>query len=123
MSELQRLLGARGHKVEWEQVKQDLEALQETEVRLGQQWYLLRGALRGVAGKVLQAAEVAPPPAVRREHSVVPINFPLPLRPCITTFPSAHCRSRVGATHDGRQTVGRPCTADYSALSGKPREG
>ncbi len=65
MDELQRRLGARAQKVEWEQVKQDLEALEETEVRLGQQWYLLRGALQGVAGKVLQAAGVAPPPAVR----------------------------------------------------------
>lgn len=65
VDELQRRLGALGHKVEWEQAKQDLEALQETEVRLGQQWYLLRGPLQGVAGKVLQAAGVAPPPAVR----------------------------------------------------------
>ncbi len=65
VDELQRRLTTRGQKVEWQQVKQDLEALQETEVRLDQQWYLLRSALQGVAGKVLQAAEVAPPPAVR----------------------------------------------------------
>ncbi len=32
-------------------VKWNLEAVQETEVHLGQPWYLARGALQGVEGK------------------------------------------------------------------------
>jgi hypothetical protein len=63
--ELQRRLAAKGLTLEWGQVRQDLAALQEVEVREGEQWYLLRTALQGVAGKVLQAVGVAVPPPVR----------------------------------------------------------
>ena len=54
VDELQRRLAARGWKYEWDVICQDLEALSEVEVRDGEQWYLLRTALQGVAGKVLQ---------------------------------------------------------------------
>ena len=60
----QRLLRQGGH-LEWEVIKQDLESLAEVEVRDGQEWYLLRTALQGVTGKVLQAVAVAVPPSVR----------------------------------------------------------
>lgn len=63
--ELQRRLAAKGLELEWGQVRQDLTALQEVEVREGEQWYLLRTTLQGVAGKVLQAVGVAVPPPVR----------------------------------------------------------
>lgn len=65
VDELERRLARRGWKLEWGAVRQDLEALAEVEVREGGEDYLLRTALQGVAGKVLQAAGVAPPPSVR----------------------------------------------------------
>jgi hypothetical protein len=65
MDELKRRLAQRGWKEEWEVIRQDLEALAEVEVREGEQAHLLRSALQGTAGKVLQAAGVAIPPPVR----------------------------------------------------------
>ena len=65
MDELQRRLHERGWVLEWAAVRQDLEALAEVEVREGDQRYLLRTALQGVAGKVIQAARVAVPPPVK----------------------------------------------------------
>lgn len=55
-------------------IRQDLESLAEVEVREGEQWFLLRTALQGVTGKVLQAAGVAVPPPVRTLNNVVPRN-------------------------------------------------
>lgn len=72
MDELQRRVQARGWKLEWDVMRQDLAALAEVEVRDGTEWYLLRTALQGVAGKVLQAAGVAIPPPVRPRPVVVP---------------------------------------------------
>jgi hypothetical protein len=72
MDELERRLDQRGWKTEWDVVRQDLEALCEVEVRDGHDWFLLRTALQGVAGKVLQAAGVAIPPPVRPAPNVVP---------------------------------------------------
>jgi hypothetical protein len=51
--------------LEWADISRDLAALLEIEVRQGEDWYYLRTALQGVAGKALQAAGVAIPPAVR----------------------------------------------------------
>lgn len=72
VDELQRRLAARGWKYEWDIIRQDLEALSQVEVRDGQQWYLLRTALQGVAGKVLQAVGVAIPTSVQPLPDVVP---------------------------------------------------
>jgi len=72
VDELQRRLAARGWKYEWDVIRQDLEALSEVEVRDGPQWYVLRTALQGVTGKVLQAVGVAIPPSVRPLPDVVP---------------------------------------------------
>jgi len=72
VDELQRRLSAKGWKLEWDVICQDLEALAQVEVREGEQWYLLRTALQGVAGKVLQAAGVAVPPPMRPAQNVVP---------------------------------------------------
>ena len=71
VDELQRRLAARGWKHEWDIILQDLEALSEVEIREGDQSYLLRTALQGVAGKVLQAVGVAIPPSVRPLGDVV----------------------------------------------------
>jgi transposase len=69
--ELKDRLKARGFDLEWSDILRDLEALCEVEVLDGDQTYLLRTELRGVCGKVLQAAGAAIPPPVRTP-SVVP---------------------------------------------------
>jgi len=65
VDELQRRLASQGLKLEWDVIRQDLQSLDQARVRQGNQWYLLRGPLQGVTGKVLQAAGVAIPPPVR----------------------------------------------------------
>ncbi len=72
VDELKRRLASQGLKPEWDVIRQDLQALDQAEVREGDQWYLLRSPLQGVAGKVLQAAGVAVPPPVRPRENVVP---------------------------------------------------
>ena len=66
MHELDSRLRARGLVLEWEDVKQDLEALTEVEVFEGDDRYWLRTEFVGVTGKVFQALGIAAPPAVRR---------------------------------------------------------
>lgn len=63
--ELRQRLKAHDYKFEWDDICRDLESLSEVAVREGEQWYNLRTALQGVAGKVLQAVGVAVPPAVK----------------------------------------------------------
>ena len=72
MDELKRRLSDQGLKIEWDVIRQDLEALEQAKVREGEQWYLLRSPLQGVAGKVLQAVGVAAPPSVLPIENVVP---------------------------------------------------
>lgn len=72
LDELQRRVEARGRTFAWEPIRQDLQALCEVEVREGSEWYLLRTALQGVAGKVLQAVGVAVPPSITPMEYVVP---------------------------------------------------
>lgn len=72
--ELHRRVRARGGQEEWDVIRRDLEALAEVEVRQGDEWYLLRTSLVGVAGKVLQAVGVAVPPPIRSASVVVPKN-------------------------------------------------
>jgi hypothetical protein len=72
VDELRRCLGARGGPLEWAAIRRDLATLAEVEVRDGEHWYLLRTALQGCAGKVLQAVGVAIPPPVRPCRDVVP---------------------------------------------------
>ena len=72
VDELKRRLMARGWQVEWDDIRRDLEALAEVEVRQGAETYWLWTELVGVAGKVLQAAGVAIPPPARPASVVVP---------------------------------------------------
>jgi hypothetical protein len=72
--ELQQRLAARGSQMEWDVIRRDLESLAEVEVRDGEQWYLLRTALQGVTGKLLQAVGIIPPPSIRPVTNVVPKN-------------------------------------------------
>ncbi|MCX6009242.1 MAG: IS1634 family transposase [Chloroflexi bacterium] len=72
--ELEQRLKKRSYHFEWDVIRQDLESLAEVEVREEEQWYLLRTALQGVAGRVLQVVGVAMPPSVRLMDNVVPKN-------------------------------------------------
>lgn len=72
--ELEERLKKNDNHFEWDVIRQDLEALAEVEVREGEQWYLLRTALQGVTGKVLQSVGLSVPPSVRPCHNVVPKN-------------------------------------------------
>lgn len=63
--ELKVRLKERGHALEWANIIRDLEALHEVEVEDSGTTYLLRTELKGVCGKVLQAAGVPIPPPVR----------------------------------------------------------
>jgi len=65
LHELESRLEARRMKAEWQDVKRDLAALEEVELEVEGQTMFLRTDVRGVCGKVLQAAGVAVPPTVR----------------------------------------------------------
>ncbi|MDD3580965.1 MAG: hypothetical protein PHW74_08090 [Desulfobacca sp.] len=71
LDELKRRLAQRDWQLEWNDIRRDL--LAEVEVRQGEQWYFLRTALQGVAGKVLPATGVKiPSPDRPKEDNGVP---------------------------------------------------
>jgi hypothetical protein len=74
LDELKRRLAQRGWQAEWADMRRDLLALAEVEVRDGDHWYLLRTALQGAAGKICQAAGVSIPPPMRPLENVVPTD-------------------------------------------------
>jgi len=74
LDELQRRLAQRGVEAEWADIRRDLLALAEVEVRDGNHRYLLRTALQGAAGKICQAAGVSIPPPMRPLEIVVPTD-------------------------------------------------
>ena len=74
LDELRRRLAQRGVAAEWADIRRDLLALAEVEVREGEHWYLLRTALQGVAGKVCQATGISIPPPMRPLENVVPTD-------------------------------------------------
>jgi transposase len=55
---------AKPPRTEWSRLKQDLLSVEETELELQGKRFRVRGELVGDVGKALQAASVAPPPAV-----------------------------------------------------------
>jgi hypothetical protein len=63
--ELQARLEARGHKLEWADVIDDLERLELVEVEQDGKRFLLRSEAQGTSGKVFQVAGVALPPTVQ----------------------------------------------------------
>ena len=65
MHELDSRLRAKGLILEWEDVKQDLEALSEVEVFEGEDRYRLRTEFAGCTGKVFRGLGIAAPSAVR----------------------------------------------------------
>ena len=67
MKELQLRLRSKGLKLEWDDIRCDLEALYEVEIEDSGQIYYLRTDLVGVCSKVFQAAGVAIPPTVEAD--------------------------------------------------------
>jgi transposase len=65
MKELEDRLSAKGHQLEWADVRADLEALRVVKLRSGAATCELRTTPQGVAGKVVQAAGVALGPTLR----------------------------------------------------------
>lgn len=51
--------------LEWDEVRQDLDALYEVEVAQEEKTFVLRSPLQGVAGQVFKAIGVAVPPTVK----------------------------------------------------------
>ena len=65
LKELQARLEACGWRVEWERLKDDLEALEEITVVNAGKTFVIRSQTRGDAGKALLAAGVALGPTIR----------------------------------------------------------
>lgn len=66
-TELDNRLAARGDgELEWAEVVRDLDRLEQLEIETDGKRLLLRTEVAGVAGKVLQAVGVAPPPTIRQ---------------------------------------------------------
>jgi len=63
--ELEKRLQAKGHHLEWADIRRDLEALQEVEIVSGGRRTCVRTQCKGVCGKVFQAVGVAVPPVIR----------------------------------------------------------
>lgn len=66
MKELMRRING---KVEWEEMKQDMDALYEVELEQQGKRYLLRSPLQGLCGKILKEVGVAAPPTVVKVKS------------------------------------------------------
>ena len=67
LKELQTRLAARGWQVEWQGVRDDLDALEEITIRTRGRTFVIRSDLQGDAGKAIQAAGVALGSVVRLE--------------------------------------------------------
>ena len=63
--ELERRLAQRGYKLEWADILQDLERLQEIELTVNAKGYRLRTETAGCVGKLFQACGVALPPELQ----------------------------------------------------------
>jgi hypothetical protein len=63
--ELYRRLEANGHSFVWADIKQDLQALQETIIEDNRKRLAIRSQCLGTCGKVFQSVGVAIPPTIR----------------------------------------------------------
>ena len=68
LNELEARLAARGWQVEWQRLRDDLDALEEITVKTRGQTFVIRSDLQGDAGKAIQAAGVALGSVVRLEE-------------------------------------------------------
>jgi transposase len=65
--ELDRKLEINGYTFEWNDIKEDLKALQEVTIKKEDRTLVIRTQSRGVCGKIFQAVGVAMPPTIRIE--------------------------------------------------------
>ena len=63
--ELDRRLNHAGFVVEWVDIRQDLKALQEVQIKEGDQRFAIRTECIGNCGIIFQAVGVALPPRIR----------------------------------------------------------
>ena len=63
--ELEQALERSAHRFEWEYIKHDLKALQETTIEDNKKQITVRSRVEGCCGKVFQAVGVALPPVLR----------------------------------------------------------
>jgi Transposase DDE domain len=70
--ELQTCLEERGHDLEWADVIQDLDRLQQVEVEQDGKRFLLRSEVQGTCGRVFQTVGVALPPTVQQVAPALP---------------------------------------------------
>lgn len=66
MKELESRILGRGWNLEWSDVIRDLDKFEEVEIKHSDKRFLLRSELKGVSGKVFQAAGVAIPQTVTK---------------------------------------------------------
>jgi transposase len=66
MKELQSRMEKRGLKYEWEDIRKDLQSLQEVEVEMDSERFYLRTELKGSCNGVLRSCGVAVPSSVRK---------------------------------------------------------
>lgn len=69
---LETRLAAAGLKPEWDEVRRDIDRLQEIETEQDGKHFILRTPVTGIAGKVFQAVGVALPPNIRDAEPSTP---------------------------------------------------
>lgn len=74
LKELLERIEAKGWKVEWEELKRDLDELQEITVHNAGKTFIIRSRPQGDAGKAIQAAGVALGPVVRLADDPAAVN-------------------------------------------------
>lgn len=61
---MKELLKRLDFKAEWDEIRQDLDSLYETEIRLDSKRYFVRSEFQGVCGKLFKSVGVAIPPSI-----------------------------------------------------------
>lgn len=61
---MKELIKRIGFKAEWDEIRQDVDSLYETEIKIDNKRYLVRSELQGVCGKLFKSLGVAIPPSV-----------------------------------------------------------
>jgi transposase len=65
-NELEKRLKKQGYEFEWNDIKQDLEAIQEIRLNENGQSIAIRTQCQGISGKVFQAVGIALPPTIKK---------------------------------------------------------
>lgn len=63
--ELDQRLADNSHRFEWADIKQDLEALKQVEIKEDEKRFAIRSECKGICGKIFQSVHVAMPPTIK----------------------------------------------------------